>query len=604
MLRTTFASSRALRICALGLVTITTAILISSESAEARRSKHRRHHVVRESYSPQFSSIIVDANSGSVLSSNNPDGIRRPASLTKIMTLYLLFERLESGKLKLDSEMDVSEFASQQAPTKLGLRPGQTLKVEDAIKGLVTRSANDAAVVIAENIAGSEADFARMMTRKARALGMSKTTYRNASGLPNDDQLTTARDQATLGRAIQDRFPRYYRYFSTSVFAYRGQSIRNHNRLLGNVEGVDGIKTGYTRASGFNLVTSMRRGNRHIVGVVLGGRSGGSRDSIMRNLLAENLDKGATKRTVAAITERNPGDGAVEVADAETAQVNVAAAEPAPMSTARSIAPAKPSLMAAAAAALPPPAAKLEPQARPEPAPLTSGVIQTQSMGAIPGSAEPMKPVKVKTVQVKAGPMKLASAGPSQPAPAVTHAIPARPEVAETSNAVVAKAAETNRTDVPKVAMPPQPANHGTGQGILGVLPASSLTQGVPQATPPQALAYADPQPQPLQQPAVQPQATQQNGAIKPAAPVAVRTGWIIQVGALESEGEAKQRIDLCRNKASSLLSKADPFTEPVVAKDNKTLYRARFAGLERDQAEAVCRALKRADISCITVRN
>ena len=604
MLRTTFASSRALRICALGLVTITTAILISSESAEARRSKHRRHHVVRESYSPQFSSIIVDANSGSVLSSNNPDGIRRPASLTKIMTLYLLFERLESGKLKLDSEMDVSEFASEQAPTKLGLRPGQTLKVEDAIKGLVTRSANDAAVVIAENIAGSEADFARMMTRKARALGMSKTTYRNASGLPNDDQLTTARDQATLGRAIQDRFPRYYRYFSTSVFAYRGQSIRNHNRLLGNVEGVDGIKTGYTRASGFNLVTSMRRGNRHIVGVVLGGRSGGSRDSIMRNLLAENLDKGATKRTVAAITERNPGDGAVEVADAETAQVNVAAAEPAPMPTTRSIAPAKPSLMAAAAAALPPPAAKVEPQARPEPAPLTSGVIQTQSMGAIPGSAEPMKPVKVKTVQVKAGPMKLASAGPSQPAPAVTHAIPARPEVAETSNAVVAKAAETNRTDVPKVAMPPQPANHGTGQGILGVLPASSLTQGVPQATPPQALAYADPQPQPLQQPAVQPQATQQNGAIKPAAPVAVRTGWIIQVGALESEGEAKQRIDLCRNKASSLLSKADPFTEPVVAKDNKTLYRARFAGLERDQAEAVCRALKRADISCITVRN
>jgi len=604
MLRTTFASSRALRICALGLVTITTAILISSESAEARRSKHRRHHVVRESYSPQFSSIIVDANSGSVLSSNNPDGIRRPASLTKIMTLYLLFERLESGKLKLDSEMDVSEFASQQAPTKLGLRPGQTLKVEDAIKGLVTRSANDAAVVIAENIAGSEADFARMMTRKARALGMSKTTYRNASGLPNDDQLTTARDQATLGRAIQDRFPRYYRYFSTSVFAYRGQSIRNHNRLLGNVEGVDGIKTGYTRASGFNLVTSMRRGNRHIVGVVLGGRSGGSRDSIMRNLLAENLDKGATKRTVAAITERNPGDGAVEVADAETAQVNVAAAEPAPMPTTRSIAPAKPSLLAAAAAAQPPPAAKVEPQARPEPAPLTSGVIQTQSMGAIPGSAEPMKPVKVKTVQVKAGPMKLASAGPSQPAPAVTHAIPARPEVAETSNAVVAKAAETNRTDVPKVAMPPQPANHGTGQGILGVLPASSLTQGVPQATPPQALAYADPQPQPLQQPAVQPQATQQNGAIKPAAPVAVRTGWIIQVGALESEGEAKQRIDLCRNKASSLLSKADPFTEPVVAKDNKTLYRARFAGLERDQAEAVCRALKRADISCITVRN
>ena len=230
--------------------------------------------------------------------------------------------------------------------------------------------------------------------------------------------------------------------------------------------------------------------------------------------------------------------------------------------------------MAAAAAALPPPPAKpepsrFEPQAKPEPAPLTSGVIQTQQIGAIPGSAEPMKPVKVKTVQVKAGPMKLASAGPSQPAPPVTHAIPARPEVAETSSAVVAKAAETNRTEAAKKsAMPPQPANHGTGQGILGVLPASSLTQAPAQASPSQALAYADPAPH--AQPQVQQQATaQQNGAIKPAAPAVARTGWIIQVGALESESEAKQRIDLARNKASSLLSKADPFTEPVVSKDN-----------------------------------
>ena len=343
MLRTTLASSRALRVCVLGLATFTTAILITSDSAEARRYRHRhvvshhRSHVASESYSPQFSSIIVDGNSGAVLTSNNPDGSRHPASLTKIMTLYLLFERLESKKMNLDTEMQVSEHASEQAPTKLGLRPGQTIRVEDAIKGLVTRSANDAAVVIAEAIGGDEDDFAKLMTRKARALGMTKTTYRNASGLPNDEQVTTARDQATLGRAIQDRFPTYYRYFSTSVFNYRGQSIRNHNRLLGNVEGVDGIKTGYTRASGFNLVTSMRRGNRHLVGVVLGGRSGGSRDAIMRNLLAENLEKGATKRTVAAITERNPADANADVAEAEAAsrptemvQVNgaIAASEP------------------------------------------------------------------------------------------------------------------------------------------------------------------------------------------------------------------------------------------------------------------------------------
>jgi D-alanyl-D-alanine carboxypeptidase len=272
--------------------------------------------------------------------------------------------------------------------------------------------------------------------------------------------------------------------------------------------------------------------------------------------------------------------------------------------------------MAAAAAALPPAPAKPEQarserQAKPEPAPLTNGVIQTQPIAAIPGSAEPMKPVKVRTVQVKAGQMKLASATAPQAAPPITNAIPARPEVAETSSAVVASA-EINKAEVarPEIAkpesakpesvkavarteMPPQPANFGTGNGILGVLPASS----VPATSSTQALAYADPALR------AQPQAVQQNSATRPAASV-VHTGWIIQVGALESESEAKQRIDLARNQARGLLSKADPFTEPVLAKDNRKLFRARFAGLERDQAEAVCRTLKRAEISCITVRN
>src|SRR3954468_24395777 len=233
MLRTTRASSRVLQVCIFGLVTITTAVIFTSE-ADARRYRHRQarqQHVARESYSPAFSSIIVDGNSGATLSANNPDASRHPASLTKIMTLYLLFERLDAGKLRLDSEMDVSEHASEQSPTKLGLRPGQTIKVEDAIKGLVTRSANDAAVVIAETIAGDEDDFAKLMTRKARALGMTRTVYRNASGLPDDDQVTTAKDQAVLGLAIQDRFPRYYRYFATPSFSWRGNGMRNHNKL-------------------------------------------------------------------------------------------------------------------------------------------------------------------------------------------------------------------------------------------------------------------------------------------------------------------------------------------------------------------------------------
>jgi D-alanyl-D-alanine carboxypeptidase len=609
MLRTTFASSRVLRACIFGLVTVTAGVIFTTDTADARRSRHRhhaRHHQeARDSYSPAFSSIIVDGNSGATLSANNPDASRHPASLTKIMTLYLLFERLDAGKMKLDTEMDVSEHASEQAPTKLGLRPGQSIAVEDAIKGLVTRSANDAAVVIAEAIAGDEGDFAKLMTRKARTLGMTKTVYRNASGLPDDEQVTTARDQATLGRAIQERFPRYYRYFSTTAFNYHGHSIRNHNKLLGNVEGVDGIKTGYTRASGFNLVTSMRRGNRHLVGVVLGGRSGGSRDTIMRGLLAENLEKAATKRTVAAITERNSSDANADVAEADAASrptqtvqaqgaVQVATVEPAAAPAARATAPATRSLIAAAAAAIPQPQARTEP--RTEPAPLTNGVIQAQQITAIPGSSEPMKPVKVKTVQVKAGQTKLASASPVQPATPVANTVsPARPDVQETSSAMVAKP-ETGKSEVAKSDqlrpdMPPQPANHGTGNGILGVLPASSLSS----PSTPQALAYSDPTPSP------QPQAVQQNGAIKAVAP---HTGWIIQVGALDSEDEARQRIEAARSQARGLLTKADPFTEPVVGKGDKKLFRARFAGLDRDQAEAVCRTLKRSDISCITIKN
>jgi D-alanyl-D-alanine carboxypeptidase len=620
MLRTTLASSRFLRACIFGAVTTTAAVIFTADAADARHSRHRhvaRHHQeAQESYNPAFSSIMVDGNSGATLSATNPDASRHPASLTKIMTLYLLFERLDAGKMKLDTEMNVSEHASDQAPTKLGLRPGQTIAVEDAIKGLVTRSANDAAVVISEAIAGDEGDFAKLMTRKARALGMVRTVYRNASGLPDDEQVTTARDQATLGRAIQDRFPRYYRYFSTEAFNYHGHSIRNHNHLLGNVEGVDGIKTGYTRASGFNLVTSMHRGNRHLVGVVLGGRSGGSRDAIMRGLLAENLEKAATKRTVAAITERNSSDANADVAEAEAASrptqtvqvqgaVQVASAEPATPLPERSTAPASRSLLAAAAAAVPPPPAKTEP------APFTNGVIQTQQISAIPGSSEPMKPVKVKTVQVKAGQMKLASAaGQAQPVTSVTNAIsPARQDAQETSSAMVAKSetnkSETNKSEVTRSEpvkaeftrpeMPPQPAGHGTGNGILGVLPASSLAPpSTPQASTSQVLAYADPTP-------TQPLAVQQNGAIKP---VAVHTGWIIQVGALDSETEAQERIEAARSQAKGLLTKADPFTEPVVGKGDKKLFRARFAGLDRDQAEAACRTLKRSDISCITIKN
>ncbi len=242
-------------------------------------------------YSPPTAAIVVDAKTGKVLYAENPDALRHPASITKVMTLYLLFEQLDRGKMTLSTELKVSAHAQRQAPSKLGVTAGDTITVEDAIKALVTRSANDVAAVIAENIGGTESNFAQLMTRKARAIGMSHTVYKNASGLPDPGQITTARDLATLGRAVQSRFPKYYPYFATRSFNYEGEVIGNHNHLLGRIEGVDGIKTGFTRTSGFNLLTSAKLDGHHIVGVVMGGRTGPSRDNAMARLVETYLPK-------------------------------------------------------------------------------------------------------------------------------------------------------------------------------------------------------------------------------------------------------------------------------------------------------------------------
>ena len=264
------------------------AILNSAAGAHQRhqvRDPRNRTTAHGEGYTPPSASIVIDGTSGAVLQASNPNIRCHPASLTKVMTLYLLFERLEAGELHLGDLLRVSEHASEQAPSKLDLKPGQTITVEDAIKGIVTKS-NDAAVVVAENLGDTEKNFAKLMTQQARALGMTNTTYVNASGLPDDGQVTTAKDQALLGRAIQERFPRYYKYFSTEAFVYRGETMRNHNHLLGAVEGVDGIKTGYTQTSGFNLMTSVHRDGHHIIAVILGGKSSSERDLHMRKLIA------------------------------------------------------------------------------------------------------------------------------------------------------------------------------------------------------------------------------------------------------------------------------------------------------------------------------
>lgn len=254
----------------------------------------------------QYASIIVDADSGAVLHSENAELRNRPASLTKMMTLYLAFEAIRNGRLSLDQQLPVSRHAADQSPTKLYLKPGGTIRAEDAILAAVTKSANDATTVLAEAIGGTETAFARKMTEKASALGMMRTQFRNSTGLPNDQQVTTARDMAILAQALYSHFPERSHYFATTKFRWGKNSYNNHNRLLGTYRGVDGIKTGYTNASGFNLVTSVRRDGRHVYAVVLGGQTSYTRDQQMRKLLDRTFAKITPDAYAAEIREETP----------------------------------------------------------------------------------------------------------------------------------------------------------------------------------------------------------------------------------------------------------------------------------------------------------
>ncbi len=260
----------------------------------AQAALHGRHHIrlgtVGFAPARVSGSIVLDADTGRVLSENNSDTITYPASLTKMMTLYLTFEALNTGRLRLDQYLPVSVEAASMSPTKLGLRPGDSVDVQDLILGIVTRSANDAAAVLAEGLAGSEPAFAERMNSKAQKLGMRSTFYRNASGLPDPEQHTTARDTAQLALALYHDFPREYRYFSTREFNFRGRMVVGHDHLLDWYPGADGIKTGYIRASGFNLATSAVRDGHRLIGVVLGGVSGGARDREMAALLDQGFE--------------------------------------------------------------------------------------------------------------------------------------------------------------------------------------------------------------------------------------------------------------------------------------------------------------------------
>jgi D-alanyl-D-alanine carboxypeptidase len=306
--------------------------------------------------------LVIDANTGRVLYERSAGELRFPASLVKLMTLYVIFEMIETGQLAYTTRVRFSANAVGAAPSKLGVEEGTEIELIDAIKTLITKSANDVAVAVAEHIAGSEERFAQLLTRKARQLGMAHTQFRNASGLPDDDQVTTARDMITLALRLQDDFPAHYPLFATRTFSWGGDTFRNHNTLLFNYPGIDGMKTGYTRASGFNVVASVRRGKKHVIAAYFGGTTAALRNAAVRAHLDAALLKASEMKT------RRPAAPLTAQAKAAPATTQVPAPQPAarlpvhagvemlrvrPVPAAATPAPAPPALAGSAPAAPP-----------------------------------------------------------------------------------------------------------------------------------------------------------------------------------------------------------------------------------------------------------
>lgn len=543
----------------IGIVAVAVAAVASP--AEAARKK-RRH--VGGGYAPPYAAMVVDVKSGRTLHAVNEDAPRIPASITKVMTLYLLFEQLERGKFNMNSELTVSAYAARQAPSKIGFAPGETIEVRDAILALVTKSANDVAVAIAENVAGSEDEFARMMTARARSLGMRSSTFYNPHGLPHSPpNITTARDLTILARAIQERFPRYYPMFSTRVFNYAGGAYRNHNKLLGRIEGVDGIKTGYTNLSGFNLMTSAKADGRHVVSVVLGGRSGASRDKIMADLVVANLPKAATSGRASTMVaeapepEERPQERVHERQRPAAPVVAAAVAEPAPLPVPRPRIEAEAPLPAAARAYAP--VATTTPIAPPRP--LSAGAQQLQISG--------MRPVAATTTP--------SAMRWSIGAPAIDGKVMRPPANVDVTSSI-AKVAEPEEKPIVKVAAAPAPAPVEKAHDAGSTAVAKTLEKAIEKSAEPARASES-----------------------RPA--VATAGKWIIQLGATDDEAKAKDILARARAKASGPLADASGFTEKV-EKGGSTLFRARFAGFEESKdAQNACAKLKRDGFACFATR-
>ncbi|MET3897267.1 D-alanyl-D-alanine carboxypeptidase [Devosia sp. UYZn731] len=495
----------------------------------------------------KYAGIVVDAKSGKVMYEEAADSKRYPASITKVMTLYILFQELSAGNLSLTTKMTVSRHAAAAEPTKLGLRAGATISVEDAIKAIVTLSANDMARVIAEHISGSEEKFAQRMTATARALGMRNTTYRNASGLPDGGQLTTVRDQAVLGIAIYQHFSNYYEFFQTRSFSYGRRTYGNHNRVLGYMDAVDGIKTGYINAAGSNLLTAARKDNRHIVVVAFGFNSGGARDQKVRELVATYLPKGRQGNYLQTAMIPQPGrQGNIQVAVAQS--------------------PAETPAVGTFVMPMPLPGFRL--------AQLVAG-----------NGAQPQQ----VPFQQAAPEVTLASVAP-QPAPMPAD-LGLQPAV---------QAANT-------LAAPSQaPSPEYPSQDVIGAWLSDTYSLGAP----PAALGQTAPS-APLLPPVGvgaegQPVDLLTSGSIGTAAndnKAAVPPGgWIVQIGAAPSESNAQGMLTDAAGKVANL----GDFRSYVerFEKNGKVFYRARFVGFGgRDAATDMCNRLKQQNLSCLAMQ-
>jgi D-alanyl-D-alanine carboxypeptidase len=488
-----------------------------------------------------YAGIVVDAKSGKVLYESDADEYRYPASVTKVMTLYVLFQELSAGKVKLSDKMKVSKFAASAVPTKLGLKSGSSISVENAIKALVTLSANDMARVIAEYVAGSESAFAKRMTSTAKALGMKKTTYANASGLPDSRQMTTVRDQAILAAAIYEHFPEYYNYFQTKSFTYGKRTYGNHNNLLGK-NGVDGIKTGYINASGYNLMTAARTGGKHIVVIGFGFNKSGTRDAKVRELVSKYLPKARSGSYLDVAMIPEPGRKATSSGSGATVQV---ASVPVPM-----------------------------------PLPSFRGVESALMMEA---PADPQ--IGIGDIDPS---VSVASIGPTPSDRPVDLAIP---------EAIVAveDAAPRKRTTLGEVVGAFTDAYRGAPPMPLGITPASAPIVppvGIGEGGEPVDLMTSGS----VQQVAEVPAARQ-------TMPAALPSGWIVQIGAAPSETGANTLLSDATGKVGSLTG-FEAFVQRF-DKDGQTFYRARFGGFSgKDAANDMCKQLKQVKMSCLAMQS